>query len=131
VAVRQNFWNDVVQLASARGVKLANSMPCFEYWLLLHFEYTTRADLINGDDAKSAFKEKLDSDYSTNKEVALAALKKIVPKWSDAIRHAEQCRRRHEEAATRQPANPSTNVDLLVRTLVSSSSISLTASIQM
>lgn len=36
-----------------KGVfEAANSVPCFEYWLLLHFEYTTKAYAANG--AKSS-----------------------------------------------------------------------------
>jgi hypothetical protein len=48
VAMRQGFWNDVVQKARDLNVNLAHSTPCFEYWLLLHLRMTTRGDLIDG-----------------------------------------------------------------------------------
>lgn len=48
VAVRNGIWNDVRQLAVARKVTLAHSTPCFEFWLLLHFGFTTRSDLPDG-----------------------------------------------------------------------------------
>ena len=73
VAVRMGFWNDVQQLAKARKVMLAHSTPCFEFWLLLHIiGYTTRADLVDGDSAKSAVKDCVSSEYSTNDQVARA-----------------------------------------------------------
>lgn len=121
VAVRQGFWTEVVQLAQASGVKLAGSSPCFEYWLLLHLTYTTRTDLVDGDAAKEALKttcrETLDSDYSTKKDVAVAALKELLMKWPTAVIRADQVRRMHQAGGTPPPANPSTDVDLLVSIL--------------
>ena len=118
VAVRRGFWNEVRQLAAARKIKLAHSTPCFEFWLLLHIAgYTTRANLVDGDTAKSAVKHALGRDYSTNEEVAKKVIPTFLAKWPEAIGHAEQVRRYHQDAATPVPANPSTQVDLLVRAL--------------
>jgi len=118
VAVRMGFWNDVQQLAAARKVTLAHSTPCFEFWLLLHIAgFTTRADLVDGDTAKSAVKHALGRDYSTNEEVAKEVIATFLSKWPEAVAHGEQVRRHHEAAATPQPANPSTEVDRLVRAM--------------
>jgi hypothetical protein len=117
VALRQGFWNDVWQLAKGSKVKLAHSTPCFEFWLLLHITFTTRADLVDGDAAKSAVKQALGGEYSTNEGVAKKVLRTLVPKWPEAVGHAERVRRHHEDAATPPPANPSTEVDLLVRAM--------------
>lgn len=117
VAVRSGIWNDVKQLADARKVKLAHSTPCFEFWLLLHLVYTTRADLVDGDSAKRAFKEELGQDYSTNKAIAKEAISSIIPHWPNALEHAERVRTHHEAAQTPEPANPSTEVDKLVRAM--------------
>jgi len=118
VAVRQDFWNDVVQLASARKVKLAHSTPCIEFWLLLHIaDYTTRSDLVDGAATKSAVKQALGGEYSTNEKVAKAVFPKFVPHWPVAVGHAEQVRRHHQRASTPPPGNPSTEVDRLVRAL--------------
>ncbi len=115
VAVRQGFWNDVVQLAAARKVKLSHSNPCFEFWLLLHLVgATTRHDLIDGDAAKAAVKKHLGREYSTNEAVAKKAMPVFVAKWVDAVKAAEAVRRDHESAGTASPANPSTEVDRLV-----------------
>ena len=118
VAVRNHIWNDVRQLATAKRVRLAHSTPCFEFWLLLHLVgFTTRADLVDGDTTKSAVKHALGRDYSTNKEIAEAAIASFLSKWPESVGYAEQVRRHHRDAATPQPANPSTEVDRLERAL--------------
>ena len=117
VAVRNHIWNDVEQLAAARKVKLAHSTPCFEFWLLLHFGFTTRTDLVDGTAAKAAVKHALGRDYSTNEATAKQAIATFLSKWPEAVGHAERVRRHHEEAQTPKPANPSTEVDRLVRAL--------------
>jgi hypothetical protein len=117
VAVRNNIWNDVQQLAMARKVKLARSTPCFEFWLLLHFGFTTRTDLVDGATAKSAVKHALGRDYSTNQETTKEAVASFLSKWPQAVGHAERVRRYHDNARTPIPANPSTDVDRLVRAL--------------
>jgi hypothetical protein len=118
VAVRKGFWNDVRQLATARKVTLAHSTPCFEFWLLLHIAgYTTRSDLVDGDAAKSAVKHALGRDYSTNEEAAKGVFPIFLTKWPEAVAHAEEVRRYHRGAGTPQPANPSTEVDRLVRAM--------------
>jgi len=118
VAVRQDFWNDVEQLAAARKVNLAHSTPCFEFWLLLHITgFTTRADLVDGTAAKSAVKHALGRDYSTDEETAKEAIASFVKEWHQAVVHAEQVRAHHQAAATPSPGNPSTEVCRLVRAL--------------
>lgn len=114
VAVRQGFWNDVVQKARDLKVKLAHSTPCFEYWLLLHLTMTTRGDLVDGDAAKKAFRHELGIEYSTNRTVSEQAFADLLPRWPDAYKNAQQVRKHHESARTPSPANPSTEVDLLV-----------------
>ncbi len=118
VAVRNHIWNDVQQLATAKKVTLAHSTPCFEFWLLLHLVgFTTRADMMDGDAAKSAVKQALGRDYSTNEETAKETIATFVSKWPEAVGAAERVRRHHQDAATPQPANPSTEVDRLVRAM--------------
>lgn len=113
VAVRNGIWNDVKQLAVAKKVQLAYSTPCFEYWLLLHLQETTRDDLVDGDAAKQAVRDALGRDYSTNERVAREAM----PLWPKAVQHAKRVREHHVAAATPEPANPLTEVDRLVRAL--------------
>lgn len=117
VAVRNGIWNDVVQLAKARGVALAHSTPCFEFWLLLHLGYTTRGDLPDGSTAKSALKHALGASYGTAEDVARSAMETLIGRWPEAVIHGERVRQHHLTAATPGPANPSTEVDRLVRAL--------------
>ncbi len=117
VAVRDDIWNDVTQLAVSRDVKLAHSTPCFEYWVLLHIEHTTRGDLHNGTAAKGAVKVALGMDYSTNQETTRKAFSSLIGKWPQAVESAERVRKYHLDADTKIPANPSTEVDVLVRSL--------------
>ena len=109
VAVRQGHWNDVRQLAAARKVKLAHSSPCFEFWLLLHLRYNTHP-LVDGAAAKSAFKHALGQDYAKNAATTQAAIELLIPKWPAAVANAERVSRHHEQAATPEPANPSSEV---------------------
>lgn len=118
VAVRMGFWNEVTQLAISRNVKLAHSTPCFEYWMLLHIvAHTTRSDLNDGTAAKNAVKEALGIDYSTNEETTRTAISTLINNWPQAVDSAEYVRQHHLDASTKPPANPSTEVDLLVRAL--------------
>lgn len=117
VAVRNGIWNEVVQLAAARKVNLAHSTPCFEFWLLLHLGMTTRGDLPDGTAAKDAVKVALGRDYSTNEATAREVMPSFVGQWPAAVVHAERVRQHHHDAATPTPANPSTEVDRLVRAL--------------
>jgi len=125
VAVREKFWNDVCQFAEGKAVSLAHSTPCFEFWLLLHFELTTRGDLLDGTSAKAAVKEKLGQDYSTNEETTRKAISTLIKSWPSAVRNAEKVRDYHFNAGTSIPANPSTMVDFLVRGLNDSASAHL------
>lgn len=118
VAERKGFWNDVVQLASAKSVKLARSTPCFEYWLYLHLKYSTKATFTNGAAAKKAVKDELGEDYSTNRKVAEEVFpRRFIPHWRTAVENCRTCRKHHETGGTPSPANPSTDVDLLVTAL--------------
>lgn len=111
---RTPFWNDVNQKARDLNVKLAHSTPCFEYWLLLHLKMTTRGDLINGTVAKQVFREELGRDYSTNRETTELAFHSLVGLWPTAVANTQTVRNHHETADTPSPADPSTEVDLLV-----------------
>jgi len=118
VAVRNGFWNNVQQLAAARKVKLAYSTPCFEFWLLLHVSgFTTRTDLVNGEAAKRAVRDALGTEYSTNEEVAREVMPRFIPKWPEAVVHAERVHRYHHDAGTAPPANPSTELYHLIRAM--------------
>jgi hypothetical protein len=115
VPVRKGVWSDVIQFAASKGVNIAHSTPCFEFWLLLHIQgYTTRADLLNGTLAKAAVEKALGQDYSANAETAKKVIPTFLAKWPDALVHAQRVRQHHLAANTKPPGNPSTEVDHLV-----------------
>ena len=90
-----DIWNDVQQLAKARKVTLAHSTPCFEFWLLLHFGFTTRADWWTATLPKRG-QTRLGRDYSTNEETA-----------EEALSPASSRNGRSPLASRRQPSPPS------------------------
>jgi len=54
----------VMREAESKNIKIAFSQPCFEFWLLLHFTYSTR-EFGNCNEAKETLRE-YDSYYSKN-----------------------------------------------------------------
>jgi hypothetical protein len=119
VASRLKFWNDVTQLAAAKKVKLAHSTPCFEFWLILHYGFTTRTDLVNGNRAKQAFKE-LCGEYCTNDKAAEKVFSELIQRWPEVVKHAKGVREHHVQACSVIPYDPSTDIDLLVEALAHS-----------
>jgi len=118
VATRQGIWNDIEKQAKDANVQLAFSTPCFEYWLLLHIQgLTTRGDLVNGDTAKSAVKHALGRDYSTTRVTAGEVIPSCAKNWPKAVLDGERVREYHRNAASKIPANPSSEVCALVRAL--------------
>lgn len=113
-----NWWKELKEQSLERKVKLAHSTPCFEFWLLLHVAgFTTRTDLVNGDATKRAVQHALGRDYATSELAAREAMSTFISNWPEAARHAMKVRKHHNDAGTPIPANPSTEVDLLVRAL--------------
>lgn len=93
------------------------STPCFEFWLLLHFSFTSKP--FNATGNKSACDTVLTDlkikagfgDYGKGKSGIYALLE---GKTDDAILHAKKLR---DEAARTGQINPSTNIDVLVEVL--------------
>ncbi len=93
-------------LARARdlGIKVAMSAPCFEYWLLLHYVYSTRY-MTNFREANDTLREHL-PDYDKTK-LPVEDLWNRVP---TAVENAELCR----QNCTHPRTFPFTDVDCLV-----------------
>lgn len=96
-------------MKEARGIRFAVSDPCFEFWLLLHGEYTTSPFA----DCDSVVKrlEKHWPAYSKGQPPAQAFLEKL----PIAVTNAHRCRAHHQ--ATGNTDNPSTQVDILAKSL--------------
>jgi hypothetical protein len=98
-----------LQLAEANAIEVALSIPTFEYWLLLHYEFTTKS--FDGCDAVTKALKKLIKEY----EKGNLPLDKLIFKVTDAMTNAGRCRKHWEEVGGDR--NPSTDVDLLILAL--------------
>jgi hypothetical protein len=96
-------------LKEAEGIKFAESDPCFEFWLLLHEEYTT-APFADSDAVIKRLKKHW-NNYTKKQTPTEAFLEKL----PTAIKHAGRCRKHHRDAGG--DGNPSTDVDLLAKNL--------------
>lgn len=105
----RNF-DDAHREASASGkVRIFTSYPCFEYWLLLHFQYARAPYQRQGkrspaDCALRHLKEQPEmQDYAKGNVKGLFG--KLLPRLDDACRHAE---RSLADAQADDEMNPST-----------------------
>lgn len=96
------------QVKGARGIKFAESDPSFEFWRLLHETYTSK-----GFDSGDAVLKELQREVPsyTKSEVPSAETLDKIP---TAIKHAQRLRKDNEKSGR---TNPTTNVDLLVRSM--------------
>jgi hypothetical protein len=98
---------EAVQQAAENGIKLAVSNPCFEIWLILHFEL--HGSWLDNDGARR-LRRRLDgiSDKSLDPD-------KYMPLVSKAMYNAAALRKRHLRDGTEFPMdNPSSDMHLLV-----------------
>jgi len=98
-----------LQLAETNAIAVALSIPTFEFWLLLHYEFTTKA--FDGCEAAKKALKKFIRQY----EKGDLPLDELILKVTDAITHAGRCRKHWEEVGGDR--NPSTDVDLLILAL--------------
>jgi hypothetical protein len=96
-------------MKEARGLRFATSDPSFEYWLILHFEYTT-SPLADSDEAKARLRRNW-PEYEKCCEPHSAVIEKL----PIAVEYAARCREYHRKAGS--DGNPSTNVDQLACSL--------------
>lgn len=96
------------QLANSRGIYIALSNPCFEFWILLHDEYTT-APFMSCAEVIRRIRDRFNRAY----EKSYPTVSEYLPKIQFAVRNSERCRIHHR--ASGGDGNPSTGVDLLVR----------------
>lgn len=101
--------------AKASGIDLARSWPCFEYWLLLHFQFSRRPFGRSGN--RSPAKVCIDElrkhlpEYAKGQKKFLASHERLL---ETALRNAE---RAAKEAVQTDEDNPSTEIHLLVKYL--------------
>ncbi|MBI5604798.1 MAG: RloB domain-containing protein [Deltaproteobacteria bacterium] len=106
-----------VRLRKGATIHATTSIPCFEFWLLLHFTYTTRQydAPINESNCELVVSDlrKHIPDYDKGSQNFLIYL---VDKTEEAISNAKQLGKFHESSGT---DNPSTKIYVLVEYLKS------------
>lgn len=95
--------------ARSNGLKVALSIPAFEFWYVLHFEYTSR-EFGCASDVVHYLKEGHMPKFN-GKE---APFDELVDKIDTAIRNAQRLREHNENSAS---ISPRTDVDLVVNEL--------------
>ncbi|MGD9579621.1 MAG: RloB family protein [Syntrophorhabdus sp.] len=105
-----------VQLRGRPKIHAINSVPCFEFWLLLHFIYTTRQydaplEASNCDLVMAELQEHIPGYEKGSREY----LTYVADKTDDAIRNAKQLEEFHQTSGT---DNPSTKAYILVEYLM-------------
>jgi hypothetical protein len=106
---RRKLADKAKRLKDAAGIRFASSDPCFEFWLLLHEEYTT-APFSDCDRVIKNLK-----CHWPNYAKGLIPTTEFLGKIPKAVVRAERCRNHHQTC--HGDGNPSTQVDLLVRQL--------------
>ncbi|WP_287129145.1 RloB family protein [Candidatus Cyanaurora vandensis] len=106
---RRKLAQAAMNLPEARGTFFAQSDPCFEYWLLLHWEYTT-SPFIDCNNVCQYLKK-----YLPKYIKGLVPTLDCIKSFPTAIEHSERCRKLHIDCDG--SGNPSTEVDKLVREL--------------
>lgn len=100
--------------AKANGINIAFSSICFEYWILLHFGYTTRP-FVNCDELIAFLKTEYGYEYDKSNSNTYMEIKDNLPQ---AKEYAKRCRLYQSQAnPTGMPIyemNPYTNIDELV-----------------
>ena len=111
-----------IAYAESKGIQIAYSEPCFEFWLLIHQAFTT-APMAKCKDVIPYLAEHLGwkgyARIGKRQQQIEEWVRLLVDKASirQAVAHAEKIRRHHKEANTAFPANPSTDVDHLIRAI--------------
>ncbi len=106
---RRRLAEQAMGMKQAAEIRFAISDPCFEFWLLLHGEYTTSPFV----DCDSVVKrlEKHWPAYSKGQPPSQPFLGKLPV----AMTNAQRCREHHR--SNEGDGNPSTKVDVLVKNL--------------
>lgn len=114
--------HDGIAYAQSKGIQIAHSEPCFEYWLLLHGTFTT-AMMVKCENVIPFLEETFGwRNYSREgkkEEQVKALIEPIIDKHriALAVKHAKRVRSHHQSASTPFPANPSTDVDRLIHAI--------------
>jgi hypothetical protein len=106
---RQEQIRPAVELATHKGIETVISVPSFEFWLLLHYTYTT-ASFADGEAVSAALRKFIPDYEKTN-----LPMKDLLSKIADAVKHAHRCNDHWKQCGGDR--NPSTQVERLVESM--------------
>ena len=102
--------SDVIDRSRENGINLAITNPCFELWLILHFN--DHGAWLDNDDARR-LRRRLDGSPDKSLDAA-----KYMPLVGDAVRHAVGLETRHQKNGTVFPQdNPSSGMHRLITSI--------------
>jgi len=116
VPARDGQLQSARQLAENENIHVGHSTPSVEFWLLLHFRFTT-AGFLNSDAVERVVGESWGQHYDKSAETFTKLWPALRPNIQEAISRATQTREHHKAANSSFPPNPSTELDLLARAL--------------
>jgi len=104
-----------LELAERENIHIGHSTPCVELWLLLHFR--DRPGDLDSVAAERALREAWGQHYDKSERTFRKLWEALKPRIPAAVIRGRQIREYHEKAGAKFPANPSTELDLLVLAL--------------
>lgn len=107
---RQNY-RDAIAQANKHNLSVIASIPCFEIWFLLHFQYSTQI-FHNCDEVGRKLKT-----YIPHYEKSLNVFPIISIQTKTAIINSEKLFQYHDDLTTQDFPNPSTDAHQLVKKL--------------
>jgi len=119
--IEPNTLNNGLQFANSNNIKLARSTPSVEFWFLLHFSKTTKY-FRNCSHVIADLEKAMNKDYSKSASEAKLLIPDLLPNTQTAISHAKWVRDYHLGAGTKVPANPSTDIDILIEAIQNAAS---------
>ena len=92
-------------LGKANKLRIINSVPCFEVWVLLHFQYRTAPFVASGsmspcDMVIRQLKQSIPDYEKRTRDIYI----KLSPHVATAMRHAERLHRENERSESTNPA---------------------------
>lgn len=116
ITAKDNLLSKARNLADAKGIRIAISNPCFEFWYLLHFQYTTKF-FKDYPAVKTAL-----TSYLPDYEKASDVYAQLSEHTTDAIQNALRVEQYHIQNGSNKPfgiaVNPFTDIYQLVESLL-------------
>jgi len=116
IAAKDSLLSKARKLADAKGIHIAISNPCFEFWYLLHFQYTTKF-FKDYPAVKTAL-----TAYLPDYEKAGDVYAQLSEHTTDALQNAKRVEQYHIQNGSNKPfgiaVNPFTDIYQLVESLL-------------